>query len=255
MQKIYRLSGLVIISFLGILSILATSPPPYGDGFFVFSENNPPATSLWGKEETYVCLNDQISIRANFFEASQISVNVGKPENTIPQLNNYKLNSNNPEVTVQVLGTVEFDPVGDFFVTPKISFIPTEICNNFPLKIIGWYKGELEQETPNTASLVRQFRLFWDGAALKAQLDRNLIDANIYQEDYLNCQVESQSNKLRCSLEKTNGDTLSMVGSFTEDGFNGSYEGQSSTETVQAPFKGEFSFTKQPSWLEFPETP
>jgi len=255
MKKAYKLSALLVISFLGILSILATSPPPYGDGFLVFSENNPPASSLWVRENAYVCLNDTVKIKATFYESSQITLNVRTPENTFPPLNNYTLTPENPEVSVQVLGNVEFDPTSNMFDNPKLGLIPEELCNDFPLRIIGWYKGQLEQETPSTASLVREFRLFWDGASLKAHLDTTILDTLGYQEDYLNCQAESQSNSLNCSLEKANGDTLKILGTFTEDGLKGTYEGQSSTETLQAAFKGQFSFTKQNSWLELPETP
>lgn len=245
--RLVLMTGLFVA---GVTSLLATSEPPsyaYGSLSVTTPFNSADYSSKLG-----VCKGEAINIRWEIFGGSNPRVSASPPQNIEPTLPSTPVN-NTGETTVTIKDAVtislNIDDAKDGYQTQvQVVVIPEGICTGFPLELRGNYTGTLEQVTPQVASLPHGFSIRWNnnndtlGATLTRGSSRTESSNTTFE---MSCTVLDQEDKLTCVYDPSGTAILTLEGTVTATGYQGSYQGVLEGATFQTPTSGTFNFVKQ----------
>jgi hypothetical protein len=241
MIKLFRVWLVLVLIFLGVMSLFASgSSPPYGDArFFVVPED---------ETATGTCSGDTFIVTWQVLEGDSPTLSAVPSGNVEPRLSQTEVERegrllvtvrDDAELFLDVYNGTELSLT--IIDTAKIT-IPDSICTGFPTDLRGGYRGTLEQITPQAASLPHQLNVYWDGD--REALVAILVRADIPVVEMICTPFDAEDN-LTCVGDPPGEVFWRLEGTVTERGYEGSYQGVLEGATFQTSTSGTFTFIKQ----------
>ncbi len=238
-----------VLALLGVVSIIATSPPPF-QGMVISTRNNTVPSDLYSgvnvEENVFACLNEEVEITWYINASSGLltAIPLGRLN---PDIDQKQTSSSDNTFKTTVLGDVVVTlQVGEFRRSVNLALLSEDICQNFPVNLITDFLGTLQQTLPEVTTLPqRTLKLRWRDNALQAVLTGNITsgESSSY-ESSAPCQLFPDEDKLICSAGDAANPSLRLEGIITAEGFTGSYKGFDESTAGNVSFEGTFDFKK-----------
>ncbi len=243
MKKPWSYLVMCIVAMLGVVSIIATSPPP--NYFTIVTANNNESDNYYGpgSEQPFACLNEKVIVKWDVY--SPVTLNAAPNGRLNPDLTNKQAESSGTFET-EVLGAVTVTMTSD---EPKrevaLGLLPELVCKGFPVNLITGFSGTLQQALPTAAVLNRSLKFRWRENVLQAILTTESTSPESYFETRISrCQLFPDEDKLICLDGEETNPRLRLEGIISADGFTGTYEGFDESTVGNVSFEGTFNFKK-----------
>ena len=245
--KLLRSFALLLTVGLGVMSIVATSPPgPNAQ----FSLKN-------GLRFQDICPEQQVLVEWELYNGANPRLTAEPLDSTLPTLNSYKIDREGElqlEILSETLIQLDVDNGRDSASNSAIylSEAPAEVCAQFDISPFGLYRGVLEQTAPSPLTVGRELEISFEQERITALIsydefrDANSSDRNYEPTDefgrfYLECEAAPNSG-LVCRGYKDKAQRL--TGRLTQEGFTGTFQGLGENATPST--AGRFSLSKLP---------
>ena len=239
--------ALLVVFLIGVVSIIATSPPPL-QGLFISTRNTEGLGRYNGlnEENVFACLNDEVTI--DWYINSSSGLITATPLGRLnPEVNQKQVSNADTAFTTTVLGEVVVTlQAGDFRQSVNLGLLSQDVCQNFPINLIANFLGTLEQTLPAAETLPqRSLKLRWRNNALQATLSGSItsVESGTYERS-APCQLFPDEDKLICSAGDEASPSFRLEGVVTTEAFTGTYQGIDESTGVAVSFEGTFNFEK-----------
>lgn len=214
---------------LALLMLVSCSdePEPQIRGLEVVRLSGDDANDYDNSSLVYVCPGETVLVRWS----NARTLDASPADAVTPPLRGEDVSGQSElRVTFQRYVTLTLSGPEGVLVSRTLAPIPSFICDDFPVPLVGEFAGVLTQAEPTEARLERRLRLEWDEG-----LNAELLGDDALPERSLTCAPNPPSQTLTC----TNGnDTFELTATVTADGLRGQYSGVTADVFSSSTFSG-----------------
>ena len=186
----------------------------------------------------YICSGETLTLKWGTFYPSYI-LDITPSYAASPPVNNQQFTEQRElNVTLVDAATITLSASEGKVDERDLTLIPSYLCDDFPLPLVGKFTGILTQTEPTAQTLERRLSLEWKGNSRKPWLEAELLEAGEQFGLELECNPDVALQTLSCTNL-----FFELTATLTSEGLTGNYEGVARDSVSSSTFSGTFDFS------------